>query len=116
MWKQFLDFIRQVFKLTETTQDNSNKIKNLQAQHEAVIAALQRLGFEVQRLDERERHEREKLELRMEIERLRAERALPPAGKKKKKNAVPVTLDTLDTLDTLPPTDETGDKPAASTS
>lgn len=87
MWKQFLDFIRQVFKLTETAQDNSNKIKNLQEQHETLIAAIQRLGYEVQRLDERERHEREKLELRLEIERLRAERVLPPAEKKKKKKA-----------------------------
>ena len=103
MWKQFLDFIRQVFKLTETTQDNSNKIKNLQAQHEAVIAALQHLGYEMQRLDERERHEREKLELRLEIERLRAARALPPAGKKKRKLA----------KDPIPFTDETGDESAA---
>ena len=106
MWKQFLDFIRQVFKLTETTQDNSTKISNLQEQHEAVIAALQHLAYEVQRLDERERHEREKLELRLEIERLRA---LPSADKKKKKKDAKLSLLTND----KPANDKTGDEAAA---
>ena len=99
MWKQFLDFFRQVFKLTETTQDNSKKIGNLQEQVETIIFNLQRLGYEVQRIDERERHEREKLELRLEIERLRAERALPPTGKKKNKTAIPTATDNDETDD-----------------
>jgi hypothetical protein len=39
--------------------------------------ALQRLAYEVQRVQDNEAHEREKLELRLEIRKLQAQKQLP---------------------------------------
>ncbi|NOT58598.1 MAG: hypothetical protein HOP19_00055 [Acidobacteria bacterium] len=90
MWKQFLDLLRQIFRLTDDTQANARKIKELQEQIEALTRTVNHLGYGLQHLEERERHEREKLEMRLEIDRLRAERALPPVRKKsQKKNLKP---------------------------
>lgn len=40
---------------------------------------MQRLVYEIQRISEREMHEREKMQLRLENQLLRFERRLPPA-------------------------------------
>ena len=45
-----------------------------------LAAAIQRLGFEVQRNRENDQHEREKLLLRLENALLRFERRLPPGA------------------------------------
>ena len=42
--------------------------------------AIQRLAYEVQRTQENEAHEREKLELRLEIQKLRDSKQLPQSA------------------------------------
>ena len=61
MWKQFLDLLRQIFRLTEDTQTNARKVNELQQQVEALTRTVNHLGYGLQHLEERERHEREKL-------------------------------------------------------
>ncbi len=90
MWKQFLDLLRQIFRLTDDTQANARKVNELQQQVEALTRTVNHLGYGLQHLEERERHEREKLEMRLEIERLRDERALPPVRPKPQRKK-PVT-------------------------
>ena len=53
--------------LSSNTQDELRKLKE----------AIQRLAYEVQRTQENEAHEREKLELRLETQKLRAAKQLP---------------------------------------
>ncbi len=72
-----MEFIRQGFRLTEDTKANRDKLNNQQQQIEALAALVQRLYYEIERVSEHERYEREKLKLELEIERLRAERGLP---------------------------------------
>ncbi len=47
--------------------------------------AIQRLAYEVQRSQENEAHEREKLELRLEVEMLRAVKQLPTSAEPEQK-------------------------------
>ena len=53
-------------------------------QHET-NEAVRQLAFEIQRINEREQHEREKLLLQLENAMLRLERRLPPPGESKKR-------------------------------
>jgi len=64
--------------MAERTDENSEKIKTLQQQVEVLSKLMQQQAYEIQRLREYDQHEREKLELRLENQRLRAERGLPP--------------------------------------
>jgi hypothetical protein len=99
MWKQFSDLVWRVFRLTEDTQNNRVAIQGLKAdldklatkqeqESQAWRAAVERLAYEFKLAHQREQHERETLALRLEIERLRAERALPPATENQKQNIV----------------------------
>lgn len=87
MWKDFLSLIWKTLRLNERTQENTDKIKILQQQVETLSKALQWQHQEVQRISEREQHEREVLALQLkhelekhqlqpEIDRLRAEQTL----------------------------------------
>ncbi len=89
MWKSIFEVMRQILNMTEKTQKNTTDIKELreelknfsaetQAELQNLRSAIERLAFEIQRLSERERHEREKLILRLENRLLRYERGLPP--------------------------------------
>ncbi|NOT59471.1 MAG: hypothetical protein HOP19_04510 [Acidobacteria bacterium] len=91
MWKQFSDLVWRVFRLTEDTQKNRADIHELQAdvgklskrqdeEAQAWRSAIERLAYEFKLAHQREQHERETLALRMEIERLKAERTLPPVS------------------------------------
>ena len=100
MWQQFFDTLRKLFKALEDFQADREKNKLMHKQIEGLAQAVQQLYDRFDRLEERERHEREKLELRLqlererernereqfklrlEIERLRPQRSLPPADTK----------------------------------
>lgn len=95
MWKQLFDWLMQVLRQNEETQRNRAEIKELRKVVDEVTDTMQRIVYAMQQLDEREKHEREKLELQLkhelekqqlssEIERLRAERRLPSAKTKDK--------------------------------
>lgn len=84
MWKQFFDFIREALLLNRETQQNKadikdarDEIRSLKGQVENLTLLAQRLSFEIQRIDEREKGERRELSLRLENEMLRFERRLP---------------------------------------
>lgn len=90
MWKNIFEILRQILTLTEKTQKNTADIKDLReelknfstetkTEFQNLRSAIERLAFEIQRLSERETHEREKLILQLENRLLRRERGLPPA-------------------------------------
>lgn len=90
MWKSIFEILRQLLTLTESTQKNTSDIKELRQavkelsdstdeKFQELRSAIERLAFEIQRISERETHEREKLILQLENRLLRQERGLPPA-------------------------------------
>ena len=76
LWRQLIDYARQVMSLTEKTEQNAAQIRELQHEVRDLAAALQRLAYEVHRMQENEAHEREKMQLRLENALLRFERRL----------------------------------------
>lgn len=80
MWKGLFDLIKQVFTLTDSVQKAQNDITQVKQELRELTMTVIRQGFEIQIMKEREAHEREKQELRREIEQLRAQRALPSAA------------------------------------
>jgi hypothetical protein len=89
MWKKLYEIANLLFNFGKDLQQNRTDIKQLQAEVRELSAstheelrklreAVQRLAYEIQRAQENEAHEREKLELRLEIQRLRALQP-PPA-------------------------------------
>ena len=90
MWKPFLEFVRQLFLVTEETNRNKAALKELQREFkefservgremQELRTAIERLAYEVQRTSAREKYERENYILRLENRLLRAGLNLPPA-------------------------------------
>lgn len=86
MWKQLSELFWRVVMLAQDTQKNTSDIKDLKQENRDIAAAMQRLAYELQRVNERidrlaerEQYARENMELRLEIKRLKAERGLPPS-------------------------------------
>ena len=84
MWKQFYDFASQILNLTRRTEQNLAQIQELQkdfAKISTTVAdmkeTLQRVIYELHQVSENDRHEREKMALRLENELLKFERRLP---------------------------------------
>jgi molecular chaperone GrpE (heat shock protein) len=76
MWKSLFDLVKSIFTFVDDLQKNRAEIKELRKENEQLTDAVKHLAYEIQRISEREQHEREKLELRLEIERLKKQ--LPP--------------------------------------
>lgn len=96
MWKQLYEIAGLLFNLGKDLQQNRNDIKQLETEMRALTEAMQieirqlkeaiqRLVPEVQRNQENEAHEREKLELRLEVEMLRAVKQLPANAESEQK-------------------------------
>ena len=79
MWQNLTSLFRWVFNLGQQTHQNSQDIKELQSEVKRLTDAVQYFAYELQNVRENERHEREKLELRLENKMLRSERRLPPS-------------------------------------
>ncbi len=84
MWKGLFDLIRQMFTLTDAVQKTQSDVTQIKQDLRELTLTVVRQGFEIQMMREREAHEREKQELRREIEQLRSQLALPPAPDDKK--------------------------------
>ena len=84
MFKQVIDAVRQMLFLGRDVEQNKQDIAMLKEQLVETNQLVQQLAFEIQRINEREQHEREKFMLKVENALLRFERQLP-AGKKPKK-------------------------------
>ena len=85
MFKQVIDAGRQTLLLLRDVEQNKQDIATLKEQVAETNQLVRQLAFEIQRISEREQHEREKLVLRMKNALLRFERLLPPASDTKKR-------------------------------
>lgn len=84
MLKQLFEYVQRLLLLAHETRQNRDDIKDLQEQLESLTEKVRILAFEIQRINAREQHEREKFMLRVENTLLRFERQLP-SGKEGKK-------------------------------
>jgi len=86
MWKTLLELLRGQIFLARDVQENKETIARLRQEFDELSDLVSQLQFEIRAVREDDRHEREKLVLRMENTLLRIERLLPPAsdGKKRK--------------------------------
>ncbi len=91
MWKDLIEFTKAVFFLQRDTQQNKDDIKKCERNIESLqqdvkdirkeftklTVIVERLVFEIHRVSEREKHEREMITLKLENEMLKFERRLP---------------------------------------
>lgn len=80
MWKQLTEWLTQMIVLARETQRNSDDIKQMRREIDDLTRAVERLAYEIRRVHDEEKHEREMLALRLENELLKFERRLA-AGK-----------------------------------
>ena len=85
MWEKIWDLLSKVATLTKDTDRNSQEIKEIRSDIRDIYSKLERLAYEIQKTREEDRHEREKLALRLENELLKFERRLPSGDEKGKK-------------------------------
>ena len=81
MFKQLSELLANLLFLARDTRENKEALTQLRRETHELADNLEKLSFEVQRLNEREKLEREKLVLQLENTLLRIERRLP-SGKK----------------------------------
>jgi len=84
VFNQLIDFGRQTLFLLRDVDENKKEIADLKRELEATNELVRQLAYEIQRVSEREMHEREKLKLQLENALLRFERQLPQKIKKRK--------------------------------
>ncbi len=85
MWKKLLELFRAQVFLARDVQENKEKIARLRQEFDDLSGLVVRLQFEIQLIREEERHEREKLLLKMENVLLRFEKLLPPPADTRKR-------------------------------
>ena len=78
MWQQFFSGLKNLILLQEQTDQNTAKLKKMQAALKALSAVVRDLIYEVRGNKRDETHERENMALRLENELLKFERRLPP--------------------------------------
>ncbi|MEW6128809.1 MAG: hypothetical protein AB1757_17360 [Acidobacteriota bacterium] len=86
MWKKLYEVLSRLFALTQKVDKHEKELEAIRQELKTLTVAVQRLAFELQRLNERETAEREKIELRLENQLLKFERRLsstspPPIDK-----------------------------------
>lgn len=64
--------------LSHETRENRAEVKEMQQALDSLANAIERLTYDVRRIEETEKFEREKLAMQLEIALLRFERRLPP--------------------------------------
>lgn len=85
MWEKIWDLLSKVATLTKDSDRNSQEIKEIRAEIRDIYSMMERLAYEIQKTREEDRHEREKLALRLENELLKFERRLPSGEGKSEK-------------------------------
>jgi hypothetical protein len=83
MFKQLTELVANLLFLARDTRENKEALTQLRRETHELATAVEQLSFEVQRINDREKLEREKLVLQLENALLRIERRLPP-GKSSK--------------------------------
>ena len=83
MFKQLTELVANLLFLVRDTRENKEALTQLRYETHELADNLEKLSSEVQRLNDRERLEREKLVLQLENALLKIERRLPP-GKSSK--------------------------------
>ena len=83
MFKQLTELVDHLLFLVRDTRENKEAIEQLRREMHELVSTVEKLSFEVQRLNDREKLEREKLVLQLENALLKIERRLPP-GKSSK--------------------------------
>jgi hypothetical protein len=83
--KQLFDYVQQLLFLGRDTQKNQEDIEGLRRELQQTNALIIELSHKLERLNEREQYEREKLLLKVENTLLRFERLLPPPPDSKKR-------------------------------
>ena len=84
MFKQLIDAVRQMLFLLRDAEQNKRDIATLKEQLAETDELVRQPAFEVQRISEREEHEREKFMLKVENALLRFERQFSPAKASKR--------------------------------
>ena len=84
MLKQAIELVSQVVFLLRDVQQNKEAIADLRKELHETSEAVREVAVELRSLREEERHEREKLVLRLENTLLKFERQLPSAKESKK--------------------------------
>ncbi len=85
MWKDMFSFIQNVLTLArdqERLREDMKRLERLVLEHSLL---LQRISDKLDMNAQKDRDEREKLALQLQIEMLKFEKRLPPAEKKKDK-------------------------------
>lgn len=77
MWDKIWDLLTKTVTLSKQTDQNTSDIKELQREVRELHTWLERLTYEIKKTRDDDRHEREKLALRLENELLKFERRLP---------------------------------------
>ena len=97
MWKQIYEYTKDFLLLSRETQENKadikeqkseikeirSELKKLQGDFNNLLLVVQKLSFDIQKIDDREQSERREMALKLENEMLKFERRLPP-GKDEK--------------------------------
>jgi hypothetical protein len=83
VFKELFNFLRELLFLQRDMERLKQDVATLQRELSTTNEALKAVVFELQRMNEREAHERQKLELKLENILLR-ERGLPPPKLPKK--------------------------------
>jgi archaellum component FlaC len=83
MFKQLTELVAHLLFLVRDTRENKESIEQLRREMHELASTVEKISFEVQRLNDREKLEREKLVLQLENALLKIERRLPP-GKSSK--------------------------------
>lgn len=81
MWKKLYEVVSRLFALTQKVERHDKEILGLRQEVKDLTAVVQRLVYEIQRISDRETHERDKMQLQLENQLLRFERRLPSAVK-----------------------------------
>lgn len=83
MLKKIYDAVRALLALVLDAKRTQDDVKELRQEVDRLATAVLRLTYEFQRLDDRERAEREKLALQLENQLLRFERQPPQPPSRK---------------------------------
>jgi hypothetical protein len=82
--QQLVEYVLSVLNLAHDTRTNKEEIVELRRELDELTHAVERLSFELRAVREEDRHERDKLLLRIENTVLRIERQLPPTKEPRK--------------------------------
>ncbi|HJR07429.1 MAG TPA: hypothetical protein VJ842_09245 [Pyrinomonadaceae bacterium] len=85
MWKQFLTLFQTVFTLARDIEESRSEIKSLREEVNKLTSAVVALKGQIDVIDQREKGEREKLELKLDLKQASQPKALSPAKKKARK-------------------------------